>query len=136
MLKFLPLLFLAVGFINLPALREGTHAVTHQMISWDAPGKVTIKKLADGQYSVAGGQKSKKNGDYLKINGTLQVVNSRELIFQGEILTKITGINKDTECKRSGEYHFKATGKRKYYRLQEMTNCEGGMTTEYVDIYF
>ncbi|MCL8000826.1 hypothetical protein M8994_21790, partial [Brucella sp. 21LCYQ03] len=63
---------------------------------------MNIKKWAAGKYNISGGQKNSKNGDYLQINGTLQVVNSRELLFQGDILTKITGINGNAECKRSG----------------------------------
>ena len=129
-------MFLSIGIFSPPALREGTHAVTYQMISWDDPGKVTIRKMADGSFSIAGVQQSKDKRDYLKVKGKLEVVNDRELIFHGEILTRVDGFNNGMECKRSGEYHFKATGKRKYYRLQEMTNCEGGMTTDYIDIYF
>jgi len=135
-MKLFLLLFLSTGIFKLPALREGTHAITYQVIGWDQPGKVTIKKITDGTFKVSGGQKSKNNKDYLKIDGKLQVVNDRELIFNGEILTRASDINGGMECKRSGAYHFKATGKRKYYRLQEMINCEGGMTTDYIDIYF
>jgi hypothetical protein len=36
---------------------------------------------------------------------------------------------------RSGTFHFKATGKRRYWRMQEMDNpCDS--VTDYVDVYF
>lgn len=135
-MKILLFLFLSTGLFTPPTLREGTHALTYQVISWDNPGKVTIKKLSDGSYSVTGEQKSADKKDYLYIKGKLKVVNDRELLFHGLIETKAADINNGMVCKRDGEYHFKASGKRKYYRLQEMINCEGGMTTDYIDIYF
>jgi len=52
------------------------------------------------------------------------------------IWSQLVNLNNGEECVREGEYNFKATGKRQYWRLQEMDNCEGGNVVDYVDIYF
>ena len=39
-------------------------------------------------------------------------------------------------CVKTGRFTFRITGTRKYWRLKEMTNCEGGMLVDYVDVYF
>src|SRR4051812_38330404 len=68
-------------------LREGTHNLTLQWISWDQPGKVKITKEGDA-YSVKGEQRDPKTGDFVTISGTLQVISARELSFEGNIQTK------------------------------------------------
>ena len=48
---------------------------------------------------------------------------------------KISHINGGKPCAREGAMTFKITGKRRYWRLQEMNNpCDG--VTDYVDIFF
>ena len=37
-------------------------------------------------------------------------------------------------CVRDGEYEFRITQNRRYWRLQQMEVCDG--LTDYVDIYF
>lgn len=113
----------------------GKHALTLQWISWNKPGSVTITAIDDKWYSIQGSQEDGK-GNYLKINGKIRPLNNRELEFEGQIETRIASINKGQECIRSGKKLFKATGTRKYWRLQDMINCEGGMSTDYIDIYF
>jgi len=39
-----------------------------------------------------------------------------------------------TDC-RSGEIFFLATGDRRFWRMQDLLNCDGSIT-DYVDIYF
>lgn len=118
-------------------LRTGTHKLSLQWISWEEMGTVTIGASdKKGTRKINGAQHSKTNTDYLEIEGTLRESSARELIFEGKILVKVADINKGELCRREGTYHFKATGKRKYWRLQEMENCEGNKVTDYVDIYF
>jgi outer membrane murein-binding lipoprotein Lpp len=117
-------------------LRTGTHNLTLQWISWDDPGTVEITDMGDGTYKVVGEQRSKENADYLTIEGTLQPVSERELRFNGTISSFVSYLNNGVVCVREGEQTFKATGKRKYWRLQNMTNCEGNRVTDYIDIYF
>lgn len=116
-------------------LRVGTHNFTLQWISWDQPGKVQIKKNSDGTYAISGKQTG-KDGDFATIEGTLTVVKFTELTFTGKIQTKYSGVNNGEVCDKTGTYHFLAKGARKYWRLQEMDNCEGNNVVDYVDIYF
>lgn len=116
-------------------LREGTHNFTLQWISWDQPGKVKIKKNSDGTYAVSGKQVNKA-GDFVTIAGTLTVVTFSEMTFKGKIETKYSGVNNGEVCVKDGTYHFLAKGARKYWRLQEMDNCEGNNVVDYVDIFF
>jgi hypothetical protein len=115
----------------------GKHALTLQWISWDFPGSVNITKGTDGWYNITGQQVDRKNNqNYLKIKGKIKPVNAFELEFDGEIETRVETLNGGKPCLRTGRKIFKATGTRKYWRLQDMINCEGGMVTDYVDIYF
>lgn len=117
-------------------IRPGKHQLTLQWIGWDRPGTVMISSLGDGKYSITGQQLSADQKYYLRIKGELRELSQRELVFTGTIDTRAEGVNNEQECKRSGTYHFSAKGKRRYWRLQEMTNCEGNMVTDYIDIYF
>lgn len=113
----------------------GKHALTLQWISWDRPGSVSITEGYNGWHSIHGSQTDNK-GNYLKIDGRIKPLNNRELEFEGKIETRVDHINAGESCIRTGKKLFKATGTRKYWRLQDMINCEGGMITDYVDIYF
>jgi len=116
-------------------LREGSHNLTLQWISWDKPGKAQIKKNSDGTFSINGKQTGEK-GDFVTIEGTLTVVTFAEMTFKGTIQTKYSGVNNGEVCEKTGTYHFLVKGARKYWRLQEMDNCEGNNVVDYVDIFF
>jgi hypothetical protein len=129
-----------LSFASVPVqaqkIREGKHGITLQWIGWDKPGTVTIKKTGTGVYSVKGSQKDKTTGDYVTIEGTLTVgANTRELTFNGTLELLVNHNNNGQVCKKEGPLVFKATGKRKYWRCQDMLNCDG-VVTDYVDIYF
>lgn len=115
-------------------IRPGKHSLTLQWISWDDPGSVDIKKIGDNKYSVKGGQNG-KGKDYLKIDGILEPINERELKFSGLVEHAISHIGEGKVCKKEGNFIFKATGTRKYWRMQNMSGCYDGVT-DYVDIYF
>lgn len=117
-------------------LREGKHDLTLQWISWDRPGKVMIKKQKDGTYTVKGEQRDAKSGDFVTIDGTLTADSPKELTFNGIIRTQYSNVNGGKVCEKNGTYHFVSKGARKYWRLQEMDNCEGNNVVDYVDIYF
>ncbi|HUR97085.1 MAG TPA: hypothetical protein VMZ26_03345, partial [Pyrinomonadaceae bacterium] len=125
--------------INDPAAARmlvGRHKLSLQWVSWDYFGAVNVTNRG-GIYSVKGGQKGrgKANGDYLKIGGTITSIDAKEFKFRGNITTQVSHINGGLPCDRDGEFTFKITGKRQYWRLQEMDNpCDP--VTDYVDIYF
>lgn len=114
----------------------GSHPLTLQWIGWDHPGTIDFYKELD-LIICKGEQLSKENDtDFLKIDGIIEeIVNEKEFVFRGTIITKVNYINGGEECVREGSFRFKATGTRKYWRMREMDNpCEG--VTDYVDIYF
>ena len=113
----------------------GKHMCSLQWISWKDFGTVTISLDSDKTIYVKGGQESKTNSDYLKIDGTLTVLNPLHLQFTGEIITCVDHINKGKPVKRKGTYNFTVAGQRRYWRMQEMTNPDDPCC-DYVDIYF
>lgn len=112
----------------------GKHRFSLQWISWDYFGAATVTQKGGILY-LKGEQKSRKDSDFVKINGRLTEINARNFKFEGTIITRVSHINSGEPCKREGEMTFKITGTRKYWRLAEMDNpCEG--VTDYVDIFF
>jgi hypothetical protein len=115
-------------------IRPGRHKLTLQWISWDRPGYASIAKADSGRYSIKGEQRN-KNNEYLRIAGTLKPISDEYLEFKGRIETKVVQGNGGEPCIREGNMIFYAKGNRKYWRLQEMLNCDS-VVTDYVDIYF
>ncbi len=112
----------------------GRHDLTLQWISWEKPGSAIITESDDGWYIIKGNQNGEK-GSYLRINGRIKPLNDRELEFEGTIEHNADPVTAGEPCIRKGKHLFKATGTRKYWRLQSMISCDGS-TTDYVDIYF
>lgn len=69
----------------------------------------------------------------LKIKGEIVSIDSDRFVFRGTILI-LDAPDKGRRCERTGDYEFRATGKRKYWRMQQMESC--GRLTDYVDIYY
>lgn len=118
----------------------GKHKLSLQWISWDYFGSavITDKKCGRGKdrcYRLTGQQKGRGNADYLKVNGTILSIDTKQFTFRGTIESQISHIYGGKPCVRSGDFTFKITGKRKYWRLMEMENpCDEA--ADYVDIYF
>lgn len=112
----------------------GRHMLSLQWISWTDFGVCTITKEADGRLRCVGEQLSKEYpGDYLKLDGYIQIVDAKHLIFEGDIAIKVYHLNEGKEYIRTGQYDFVSTQNRKYWRAQ---NLEIVDATDYVDIYF
>ncbi|HYP27302.1 MAG TPA: hypothetical protein VE262_11340 [Blastocatellia bacterium] len=112
----------------------GEHRLSLQWISWDYFGKAVVRENK-GVLSIAGEQKGRGTGDYLKIEGVITEVDTTEIKFKGTIETRVSHINQGNPCKREGEMTFRITQNRRYWRLKEMDNpCDEA--TDYVDIYF
>lgn len=118
-------------------IREGEHKFSLQWIGWgETFGKATIKKLTDSTYRIEGRQLSDQNDDYAFIEGVLTMVTPRRLKFSGTIETYVKDHYESQVCRKEGNYTFHAKDQRKYWRLQEMENCEKTGLVDYVDIYF
>ncbi len=112
----------------------GKHKLSLQWISWDYFGTATISEK-NGTLYLKGEQKSRKDTDFVKVEGTITAIEAKSFTFTGTIITQVSYINGGKPCKREGEMTFAITGKRKYWRLQQMQSpC--GTETDYVDIYF
>lgn len=114
----------------------GRHSFSLQWIGWDYLGSATVIERRGGALHIAGKQKSRKDTDFVTIDGIITEVDQNQFKFDGKIITKVSYINGGKECERTGEMTFKITGKRKYWRLQEMLNPCTNVETDYVDIYF
>ena len=114
----------------------GKHLLTLQWISWDYYGSCNITKEKDGTLKCVGEQLSKEApGDYLRLNGTVEIVDKDHLKFTGTIAIRVNYNNNGQECLREGTFDFVTKPGRKYWRLQQMDNpCEG--IVDYVDIYY
>lgn len=112
----------------------GRHKVSLQWISWNYFGTANVRNRK-GIYYLKGEQKGRGNTDFVKIDGVITSVDAKEFKFEGTVELQISHINGGQPCKRDGEMTFRITGKRKYWRMQEMDNpCD--QATDYVDIYF
>jgi hypothetical protein len=112
----------------------GSHRFSLQWISWDYFGKAVITDQK-GKLVIRGIQRAKGGSDFVKIDGIITQVDSKEFKFNGLIEVKVSHNNNGNICKREGEMTFKITQNRKYWRLQEMQSpC--GDETDYVDIFF
>jgi len=112
----------------------GRHKLSLQWISWDYFGVATVTNK-QGVYSIKGQQKGRGNSDLLTIEGTIASIDAKQFTLAGTISTTISHINGGKPCVRQGDFTFRITGKRKYWRMQEMDNpCDEA--ADYVDIYF
>ena len=117
-------------------VRKGWHAFTIQWIMFNKvdPGKVLIKEIGEQEYSIEGEQRDPNSQEYVTIKGTF-LNKGNVLKFNGKIISKINTNNDGKPCEINGLSIFRASGQRKYWRLQQMLNCDG-QTTDYIDIYF
>lgn len=114
----------------------GKHMLSLQWVSWDYFGIATVTNRR-GEYLLKGEQKGRgeQATDFVTIDGVITAIEAKEFKFSGTIVTQVSHINGGDPCTREGEFTFKITGKRKYWRLQQMDNpCDP--VTDYVDIYF
>ncbi|RYY89818.1 MAG: hypothetical protein EOO15_05000 [Chitinophagaceae bacterium] len=114
---------------------SGAHRLTLQWISWDNPGTVYFTATGDSTYRIRGEQKG-AGGAYLRIEGTVRQESAKKLLFKGRVEHRTSTTNAGQPCVKEGEQVFLSTKGRQYWRMQDMQNCEGGMVTDYVDIYF
>ncbi len=117
----------------------GNHILTLQWLqNHNGVGKASIYKK-DDKLMVDGYQEEHYEGNlnYMKIDGTVKIINPKVLEFEGKIVTRISYINGGIPYERKGRFLLKAWGGRKYWRMQKMTQPDGEHTvTDYIDIFF
>jgi len=111
----------------------GRHMFSLQWISHEKFGIATVTRQDGIRLYIDARQEL--NGDYVTLKGDVRVADAKEFAVTGEIVTRVHHINGGNACIRQGTFVFKATGIRKYWRLQEMKNpCEDVL--DYVDVFF
>lgn len=110
----------------------GKHMFSLQWVSWEQFGTAVVKRGTQGLEIEA---KQEVNGDFVTLKGSIEIIDESAFNFTGEIITKVYHINRGEACKREGTFEFRATGKRKYWRMQQMDNpCD--QATDYIDVFF
>lgn len=112
----------------------GRHKISLQWISWDYFGIANVINKG-GIYYLKGEQKGRKSDDLVKIDGIIKSIDAKQFTFDGTVTTQVSHINGGKPCERKGPLNFRITGKRKYWRMQQIDNpCDA--VADYVDIYF
>jgi hypothetical protein len=111
---------------------RGNSGVTLQWISWDHRGRVAVTERA-GRVHLAGSQAARGGPGRLELDGDVVEIGRDSFTFHGRIAITDTP-DAGRNCLRDGTYEFRITGRRRYWRLQQMEVCDG--LTDYVDIYF
>jgi hypothetical protein len=113
---------------------RGNSGITLQWISFETParGRVTVSERG-GLVHLRGTQVERNGAGRLELVGDVLRIGANSFTFRGRIAISDTP-EAGRECIRDGEYEFRVTQRRRYWRLQQMTVCDG--LTDYVDIYF
>jgi hypothetical protein len=115
----------------------GQHKMTLQWISWDKDkaGLGTVEER-NGTLYLSGQQTSNETSDKLMVDGIITSVSAKTFTFKGRIVTQVSYLAGGKACVRDGEYTFKITGARKFWRMQEMDNPCDPPSVDYVDLRF
>lgn len=116
-------------------LKSGKIGITLHWIGWQNRGIANIIDSKNGFFQIQGKQTDRNGNDFIEITGILHQSTPSEIIFEGMIKTRVSYINKGNVCERKGKYTFVAKPGKKYWRLNESNNCEGGMVVDYIDLY-
>jgi len=106
--------------------------ISLQWIGWERRGRLAVSEQ-DGRIFLRGGQRARRGPGRLELDGELVWIAADRFAFRGRILIADTP-DPGRNCLRDGSYEFRITGRRRYWRLQQMEQCDG--LTDYVDIYF
>jgi len=98
--------------------------------------RARIKKIGDSVV-INGNQVNGRN--FCKIKGTIKMLNARNFIFKGTIAVYFdNGYGMIDNKRLIGQYLFKRTGDRQYWRLQQPTETGTGLFDHifhYIDIF-
>jgi hypothetical protein len=111
---------------------RGNGGITLQWISWDYRGRVRVSEAA-GRVHLSGAQRARSGTGRLDLDGDVVEIGASSFTFRGHIGITDTP-DPGRACMRDGDFEFRITGRRRYWRLQQMEQCDG--LTDYVDIYF
>lgn len=137
MLAFAAALVVAQTAIVHPGMGDqlmGEHVFNLQWID-SPPGVARVTEPTKGQLELDAEQRNAK-GDFATVKGRVTKVDATTFELDGVVTTQVSYVNGGKVCAREGHFTFRITGKRKYWRLKEMSNCEGRNVVDYVDVFF
>ena len=112
----------------------GPHVLSLQWLTDDVPtGSAEISER-DGVLVLEGIHEGKA-GDYLKVSGIIIAADAKTFTLDGSVESRVSYLNDGKPCAKPGKHVFRISGKRKYWRMADMMNCDG-QSTDYVDVYF
>lgn len=113
---------------------KNNKGVTLQWVWGAAPAKLTVVETPQGV--MISGQQGPHKGDQLVIKGVITRIEAKTFWFKGRI--EITDDETTELCVRDGNYTFRITGARRFWRMKEqIARCPGRADlTDYVDIRF
>jgi hypothetical protein len=108
--------------------------ITLQWISFDhAQRGHVVAQMNGGLLHLNGSHAARGGPGRLTLDGDVLRISMRSFLFRGRIA--ITDApDRGRNCVREGTYEFRATGQRRFWRLQDFEACDG--LADYVDIYF
>ena len=108
--------------------------ITLQWISFDhAQCGHVVAQMNGGLLHLNGSHAARGGPGRLTLDGDVLRISMRSFLFRGRIA--ITDApDRGRNCVREGTYEFRATGQRRFWRLQDFEACDG--LADYVDIYF
>ena len=108
--------------------------ITLQWLSFETAQRGhVVAQMNGGLLHLNGSQSGRGGAGRVTLDGDVLQINSRSFSFRGRIV--ITDApNRGRNCVRDGTYEFRATGTRRYWRLQDFEACDG--LADYVDIYY
>lgn len=112
---------------------RGSSGMTLQWISWDYRGPV--RAILRGRTLWLEGRQLARGGasGEVGMSGWVREVGARHFILVGTVsITDTPDVGRT--CVRTGEMRFQVTQNRRYWRMQQMVECDG--LTDYVDVYF
>ena len=108
--------------------------ITLQWISFEQPGRGHVAVTErNGLVHLRGSQTQDRGAGRVDLDGDVLSIGARSFTFRGRISIE-NSPDPDRECLREGTYEFRATGTRRYWRLQNIEACDG--LADYVDIYY
>lgn len=113
---------------------QGNSGISLQWIGFDTAtrGRVIVRTGGDTVH-LSGAQQAAHGAGRVTIEGDIGMIDARSFTFRGRIaITDTPDVGR--RCLRDGTFVFRATGQRRYWRLQQLEACDG--LTDYVDIFF
>lgn len=112
---------------------QSNSGMTLQWIGFETNQRGHVRvRTHNGVVTLTGSHRLPGTPEAVTMEGYVASIDARSFKFVGRIVIHDTP-DIGRECVRDGTWTFKITGKRRYWRLQEMEMCDG--LTDYVDIY-